>query len=572
MKTTKGNDHGDKINTGKVLLALLPFWDPLNPPLGLSCLKSFLQKHGYSVKTCDLNVESQFKEIYDRYFETLAEVIPGHKKSNFFNIGKDVLINHMMAHIHYENKGEYVDLVKTLVFEIFYTDVETDLVLVLSDIISEFYVRLETYFLRLLAEEKPTVLGFSVFKGSLPASLFAAKLTKEHHPHIKTVIGGGIFDDQLAEGSPDLETLLEKAPYIDNMIIGEGEMLFLKFLRGELPPNQGVYSLKDINYEILDLSLVEVPDFSDLDLQSYSEMASYGSRSCPFQCKFCSETIRWGKFRKKTAAQIVEELTKLYRKYGYQLFLMSDSLLNPVITGLSGEFVKADVSIYWDGYLRVDKDTCSPGKAVLWRKGGFYRARFGVESGSQHVLDLMDKRITPDQIKQAVVNLANVGIKTTTYWVIGFPGETEEDFQQTLDLVTELRNYIYQAETNPYWYYLDGQVSSNEWAGKSYLLYPENAKDLLIVEKRELDCEPSREERYRRMARFTEHINKLGVPNPYCWQDIVKADERWQKLQKNAVPPLVEFKEMGKYIDENKYVKKQFFAQDLHQDDGAWGF
>ncbi len=556
----------------KILLALLPFWDPLNPPMGISCLKSFLQKHGYRVKTVDLNVESEFKEIYDRYFYTLEKCIPGNKRSNFHNIGKDVLINHMMAHIHYTDEKEYIELVKTLFYEIFYLDIDDTRGLELIDIVSDFYRRLEAYFLRLLGEEKPAVLGISVLKGSLPASLFAFKLAKKHHPHIKTVMGGGVFDDQLAEGSPDLEFLLEKAPYIDTVIIGEGEMLFLKFLRGELPGNHRVYSLKDINYEILDLSLVEVPDFSDLDLQSYSEMASYGSRSCPFQCKFCSETIRWGKFRKKTAAQIVEELTNLYRKYGYQLFLMSDSLLNPIITGLSEEFVKADVSIYWDGYLRVDKDTCSPEKAVLWRKGGFYRARFGVESGSQHVLDLMDKRITPDQIKQAVVNLANVGIKATTYWVIGFPGETEEDFQMTLDLVTELRNYIYQAETNPYWYYLSGQVSSNEWAGKSYLLYPKNAKDMLIIEKRELDCEPSREERYHRVLRFTEHIKKLGVPNPYSLQDIIKADDRWAKLHKNAVPPLVKFKDIERYIDENKYVRQQFLAQDIHQDDGNWNF
>jgi len=94
---------------------------------------------------------------------------------------------------------------------------------------------------------------------------------------------------------------------------------------------------------------------------------------------------------------------------------------------------------------------------------------------------------------------------------------------------------------------------------------------MLIFHKRELDCEPSREEKYRRMARFTEHINRLGVPNPYSWKEIVKADERWKKLQKNAAPALVEFKE-GKYIDENKFIKKQFFALGLPQDDGELGF
>jgi len=559
-------------NKEKILLALLPFWDPLNPPLGISSLKSFLQEHGYYVRTKDFNVEYEFKEIYDNYFDTLKEYIPGEKRSNFFNIGKDVLLDHMMAHIHYKDEREYSELVKLLVSRIFYTEIGDSQVRVLIGIISRFYLKLEEYLLHLLAEEKPTVLGLSVFKGSLPASLFTFKLTREHYPHTRTVMGGGVFDDQLAVGSPDLEFLVEKAPYIDNFIIGEGEILFLKFLRGQLPEKQKVYSLADINREILDLSSVGIPDFSDLDIRGYLEMAAYGSRSCPFQCKFCSETIRWGKYRKKSAVQVVEELTQLYNKYGYQLFLMGDSLLNPIAPELAKEFIKSGISIYWDGYLRVDEQACDPGTALSWRRGGFYRARLGVESGSQHVLDLMDKKITPQQIKQAVVTLANAGIKVTTYWVIGFPGETEEDFRQTLDMVTELKNYIYQAETNPYWYYLSGQVSSDEWAKKSYLLYPESSKHMLIFQKRELDCQPPREERYRRMARFTEHIDRLGVPNPYSWQDIVKADERWKKLQKNAVPPLVEFKEIGKYIDENKYVKKQFLARDIHQDDGNWGF
>ena len=575
MKINKNNmnDYKSSEEQQKILLALLPFWDPLNPPLGISCIRSFLQEQGYYVKTVDLNVDTEFKDIYDGYFNALKKQVPEFNRSNFYNIGKDVLINHMMAHIHYTDESEYIGLIKLLAYEIFYVDIDDSLALELKSIINEFYLRLEESFLHLLDKEKPTILGLSVLKGSLPASLFAFKLTREKYPHIQTVMGGGVFDDQLAVGSPDLELLLEKAPYIDKFIIGEGELLFLKFLRGELPEGQRVYSLEDINYEILDLSSVGIPDFSDLELRGYSEMAAYGSRSCPFQCKFCSETIRWGKYRKKSGKQLLGELTELQKIYGYQLFLLGDSLLNPIATELANACIEAGTSIYWDGYLRVDKESCHPETAWQWRKGGFYRARFGVESGSQHVLDLMNKRITPEQIKQAVLNLANVGIKITTYWIIGFPGETEEDFQRTLDLVTELRNHIYQAETNPYWYYISGQVSSREWAKKNYSLYPKKAANMLILEKRELDCEPYREERYRRIARFTQHIKKLGVPNPYSWQDIVKADERWKNLQKNAVPPLVEFKNIEKYIDENKYVKKQFPAKNMiREDDGNWGF
>ncbi|MDQ1350664.1 MAG: hypothetical protein QG657_966 [Acidobacteriota bacterium] len=313
----------------------------------------------------------------------MKRYFPQNKRSNFYNIGKDVLINHMMAHIHYRDEGEYLELVKILFYQAFYLDIDDSRARELVLILDKFYFRLGMFILQILSEEKPALLCLSVLKGSLPASLFVFNLTREKYPHIKTVMGGGVFDDQLAIDSVVLEFFIERTPYIDKFIIGEGEILFLKLLRGELPGHQKVYSF---------------------------------------------------------------------------------------------------------------------------------------------------------------------------------------------DIVTELKNYIYQAETNPYWYYSGGQVSSAEWVGKSYLVFPEKARHLLLLQKRDLDCEPTREERYRRMARFTEHIKKLNLPNPYSLQDIVKADERWMKLHKNAVPPLVEFKDIGKYIDENIRVKRKFPTKSILEDDGAWEF
>jgi hypothetical protein len=163
----------------KILLAVLPFWDPLLPPMGISSLKSFLQDHGYRVKTVDANIESQFKEIYDRYFETLKECIPGDKRSNFYNIGKDVLRNHMMAYIHQEDEAQYIRLVKMLVYKTYFHDIESQEVMELNGLLETFYNRLAGYLSGLLAREKPTLLGISVFKGSLPASLYAFKYARE---------------------------------------------------------------------------------------------------------------------------------------------------------------------------------------------------------------------------------------------------------------------------------------------------------------------------------------------------------------------------------------------------------
>jgi radical SAM superfamily enzyme YgiQ (UPF0313 family) len=559
-------------NQKKILLAVLPFWDPLIPPMGISCLKSFLEKHGCCVKIVDANIEKELKEIYDQYFEVLKKFIPPDKRSNFYNIGKDVLRNHMMAHLHYEDEEDYIRLVKTVVYQTFFCNIDKPQVLEFNRVLALFFTRLSHYFLRLLNKEKPDVVGISVFKGTLPASLFAFRLTKKHFPETRTVMGGGIFADQLAPGSPDWELFLERTPYIDKIFIGEGELLFLTYLRGELPESQKVFTLKDINGEIPDISSAPIPDFSDFQLQYYPYLASYTSRGCPFQCTFCSETVRWRKYRKKSPQQVVEELITLYKTHGSQLFLMSDSLLNPVITDLSREIKNSGISVYWDGYLRVDKHTCDPEMTHLWRQGGFYRARLGVESGSANILNAMEKKVSPGQIRETVKNLAAAGIKTTTYWVIGYPGETELDFRQTLELVEELKNDIYEAEFNAFWYFESGQVKSGQWSKRSTLLYPGSARDMLILQTRILDYAPSREETYSRMRRFLLHCEKLGIPNPYFLHDILKADERWKKLHKNAVPPVLEFKDKDVYIDECKQVKRFHLAENKLQDSLDFSF
>ncbi|NIM15666.1 MAG: radical SAM protein [Candidatus Aminicenantes bacterium] len=574
---SKGNSKNlqkDDRQKEKILLVLLPFWTPLIPPLGISCLKSFVQNHGYNVKTVDLNVEMPFRNIYGKYYDRLKEHIPQNKRGNFYNTGLDVLQGHMMAYLNFEDEMEYLELLHLLIRNNFYADVGESCVLELDELIQTFYKELEKYFLRLLKDEEPAVLGLSVYRGTLPASIFAARLTREKYSHIKIVMGGAIFSQGLELSSPNFRFFLEKTPYIDKVIAGEGENLFVKFLHHELPESLNVCSIGSINGEFLDISSADIPDFSDFDLQHYPYNAAYTSRSCPFQCTFCAETVYWGKFRKKSCQQIIAELRELKEKYGSQLFLMCDSLLNPIIADLAGEFLKSDLLVYWDGYLRVDKNVSSIENSFLWRRAGFYRARLGVESGSQRILDAMDKKITPSSISSSIFSLARAGIKTTTYWIVGYPGETEEDFRQTLNLIEELKDYIYEAECNPYRYFLTGQVASTGLAekNKAVPLYQENTRKMLITQTWILDCFPSRKETYERINRFEEHCKKLGIPNPYSLSDIYKADQRWSELHDNAVPSLMDIRNRNVSVDECRKVQKSSFVKAVVNDEGDFEF
>jgi radical SAM superfamily enzyme YgiQ (UPF0313 family) len=569
-KSLPGTVKGDQ---ERVLLVLLPFWDPQIPPLGLACLKSYLQENGFPVRAVDSNLELEFREIYDSYFNLLDRHVPGDKKGNLYNIGNQVLRNHLMAHINYDNERNYLELVNVLVEKTFYCPLPEEVLRQLNTVITGFYEKLGSYVPALVEEGAPTVLGLSLYGDTLPASLFAARLVRKRYPHIRIIAGGGIFADQLAPGAPNLETFMEKTgDYIDKVVIGEGEELLLDFVRGGLDESQRLFGLSDLNHRTLDMDSAAVPDFSDFDTEKYPYLAHYGARSCLFQCNFCSETVNWGKYRKKRPPQVVSEFRELYQNHNYQLFLMTDSLLNPIATPLAEEIIRQDVPVYWDGFLRADKPVSNPDNTLLWRRGGFYRAKLGIESGSQRVLDLMHKQTTVEGIENALTSLAYAGIKTTTFWLFGFPGETEDDFQQTLAMLERLKDLIYEADCNAFNYYLTGQANSEEWLknNRGSYLYPRWADEILITQTWVMEGEPSRQEAYERVNRFMAHIRKLGIPNPYSLKEIHQADERWRQLHKNAVPPMVGFRNHSVSANERLQLKRVSMAQKVVEDDDGW--
>jgi radical SAM superfamily enzyme YgiQ (UPF0313 family) len=558
----------------KILLALAPFWPPLSPPLGISCLKSYLSQFGYDVAISDMNTTPVLWNYRNEYLSKLSNIIPVTHHGNFNMSGDIVLMNHLMIYLNNDNDSLYKEIIKVLIKCNFYYDINTEDAVQLHNIIDNFYSEYEKQLKILFNKHSPEIFGLTVYNNTLAPSLFAYKLIKKLDPEVMTIMGGGIFADQLAFGSINLEKFLLRTPYIDKIVIGEGELVFKDLLEGTLPEDQRIFTKNDIDQKIMDLTKATCPDFDDLEVEQYSQLASYTSRSCPFQCSFCSETVQWGKYRKKNPRQIVSELSNLNSKYNSQLFLFGDSLINPIISGLSEEIIDRVLSIYWDGYLRVNSESCNINNTIKWRKGGFYRARLGVESGSSNVLKLMNKKITPEQIKSSVISLANAGIKTTTYWVVGHPGETERDFQETLELISDLSEFIYEADWHPVFYYPTGQSNSEKWSsdGNLSLLYPEKYSDMLLTQTWIMKSYPEREIVYERLSRFAGLCNELSIPNPYTLLDIYNADKRWQKLHKNSVPPLIKFHDKNDSVNENNCLNEFAYINEAKVDEGDFNF
>jgi hypothetical protein len=100
---------------------------------------------------------------------------------------------------------------------------------------------------------------------------------------------------------------------------------------------------------------------------------------------------------------------------------------------------------------------------------------------------------------------------------------------------------------------------------------------MLWVQTWIMNCEPFREDIFRRLNRFTQHCARLGIPNPYSLRDIYQADERWKKLHPNAVPPLLEFLRYREnrdieIVDEAKNGTPIVKAQNVFQNKEEWGF
>jgi len=527
----------------------VPFWSPLTPPLGISLLKGHLGKHGYNVVLHDFNADDELWQIVDRYFAILREAVPEHKQGNFHMIGFDVLSNHLSAYLYgLEDKNgasgaAYRRLLELLIKNNYFISVDPGVPDRLDAVVADFYKELEQRLVQVIRQEQPAIFGLSVFSTSLGPALYAFRRVRQLFPGIKTVMGGGVFADHLAMESPNFTRFMERtAAYIDTVFLGEGELLFQAYLDGKLEPGKRFYCIDDIGRCTLELKQAVIPDYGELALSSYSQMATFASRSCPFQCGFCSETVQWGQYRKKPGQQIATEVAAIKEKYGGRLFMFGDSLMNPVIDDYATEVLALGLDIYWDGYLRTDRDVCDREHVKRWREAGYYRARLGVESGSQRVLDLMNKKMTVQQIKTAVSTLAGQGIKTTTYWVIGYPGETETDFCQTLDLITELKDDIYEADWHPFYFFPKGQVQSNHWVQAHGIttLYPEEFDEMLFTRTWVLKTNPGREEIYDRLNRFRARCRELGIPNPYSMMEIYQADKRWKSLHPLCGPSLLE--------------------------------
>jgi len=164
------------------------------------------------------------------------------------------------------------------------------------------------------------------------------------------------------------------------------------------------------------------------------------SRGCPFHCIFCADPTYYGhKLRTKSPERIVEELRRNVEEFGVRDFLFwSESFT------LKREWTVKVLEAIIDSGLNISfvvnsrTDHVDPELLDLLKKAGCWMIGFGIESGSQKVLDAVNKKISVEDNRNAVIWSKEAGLNVTAHVVLGYPGETEETMEETIDFVCNL--------------------------------------------------------------------------------------------------------------------------------------
>ncbi len=512
-----------------VLLLKPPFFSPWTPPLGIAILKRYLAAHGHQATCFDYNTDSELWGLHHSYFGLLRQIGEQNAAEGYSKLWF-ILNAHLLAYVNGADQSVCGEVLQD-VMPFYGFPGPGPALPMLHRSVERFFARLSQVTSELDLGSF-TMVGTSSYTTSLAPSLHILRFIKQRYPHIRTVMGGGIFADDLAHGSENLDTLLKYYSFVDHVVLGEGEELLLQLAEGTLV-DQRVLTISSIGGQTLDIADSPVPDFSDFHLERYHHLSIEGGRSCPFQCNFCSETLQWGTYRRKSSELLAAQMVRLANDFDNHQFFMGDSLMNPYLSGLATSLLQNGSSVLYDGYLRADRPVQKRENALLWSASGLYRARIGLESASPRLLKAMSKETTPEGIEAALKSLSSAAIRPTTYWIVGFPGETEEDHQSNLVFIANHHRNIYELESHPYYYYPYGQIHSRLFS--SHSLYPDKVTDVIRFKEWEIDdIVPKREERYRRLAELAELANELGIPNIYSIRDRHAAEERWHRLHPTA--------------------------------------
>jgi radical SAM superfamily enzyme YgiQ (UPF0313 family) len=165
------------------------------------------------------------------------------------------------------------------------------------------------------------------------------------------------------------------------------------------------------------------------------------SRGCPYSCDFCVAPIHQGhKFRERSAKALVDEIERGYRDLGIDFFYLWGDTVTLNVKSFSAfceELIARNLPVQWFGNARADNLT-DPAFVHRLRRAGCWMLALGIETESEEIRKDMVKRLERQKIQAAFRNMRDAGIKSFAFFIFGYPGDTVETMEHTIDYAIEL--------------------------------------------------------------------------------------------------------------------------------------
>jgi anaerobic magnesium-protoporphyrin IX monomethyl ester cyclase len=317
---------------------------------------------------------------------------------------------------------------------------------ILDMVVEESSDRVDQY----LRDNRVQIVGIGCMTCELPDAFAEARRLKENHPGIKVVFGG-------AHPSADPEECL-KSGVVDYVVVGEGEIPLTALLDALESGRQttgipGLWSAENgqivgSTAPIPNVEELPMPAYDLLDLDKYFALDSpwhfpkskkavqyVSSRGCPYHCSYC-HTIHGKKYRGMSAEKVVDEIEELVTKHGVEELMVVDDIFNfdlerakEICRGIVDR--RLQVHLQFPNGVRGDR--FDEELVKLMKQAGTHYMAIAIETTSDKYQVLIRKHLKLDKALQTIKWARKYDIEVCGFFMIGFPGETLAEIQETLD-------------------------------------------------------------------------------------------------------------------------------------------
>lgn len=320
------------------------------------------------------------------------------------------------------------------------------------------YYEYYNYLLPLLELEQYAVVGISVaFPDQMLPAWSLAKLIKEKNSYLSICLGGNVLT-RIGSSIKDSSKFFD---CIDAVFIGEGEVPFVRYIEYVTGSDKAV--TKGISGAIikeegrlhytgatvsLDAKSLPTPDYTGLDLEKYFAphpvFSLLSSKGCSYgKCSFCDHHVNYSSVSSRPPSSVVEDISKLHDKHKASYFSFVDEDMSPMHAEALADAINKKIpkDIKWIGYASYRKDWTKQRCRTL-HDSGCRELLFGFESASRRILKAMKKPHTPEVALEVTKNLNFASIASRVNVIIGYPGETRKDAQESLDFFIKFREHF----------------------------------------------------------------------------------------------------------------------------------